>query len=241
MPPKKAIKAKRQPRVNRNKKARVLDEDLLSSRSSDVGFGGIPIRPAVIQQTQSQQIQQTIGSTNQLLGQLKAQQVTLDKELDRVKKQTGAVVDKDFLEDKNELKLEDKSQSKLLDFYSLDPKFSKNRLDTTLNIDKAMSDYKILEGRAKKLSSNITPEQGIDYISFPVSKKETSVEVLEPTSYRALTLKPSYLQPMVSVTRTKEPLQQPSDITKSLREDVLASMSRENVDLRGFNLGSGAL
>ena len=70
-----------------------------SQRDVDVGFGGIPIRPAVIQQAQQQNIQSTIGNTNLLLGRLKAQQVNIEKELERTKKQEGAIIDKPTIQE----------------------------------------------------------------------------------------------------------------------------------------------
>ena len=245
MPPKKINRIKRVKRQPKQIKS------VVSTRDVDVGFGGVPISAGALQQSQNQQIFNTIGNTNQLIGRLKAQQISIENELERVKKQTGAKVNDDFIKEKNQLKLEDKTQSKIDDYYSLEPKLTVNRLDSriTMDTDRSDSKYNMLKGKAEEIASTINPDQDVNFISFAINKNK-KIEELE-TNVKGRTrpkisqqfreaeagsiITPSYLQPLSQINRTRE-ISQEETTSQNLSQQVAEEINKGNEDFRGFSL-----
>lgn len=222
MPPKKINRMKRQPKQIKT---------LVSTRDFDVGFGAVPISRGALQQSQNQQILNTIGNTNQLLGRLKAQQVSLENELERVKKQSGVVVDKDILEVR---KMPVKAGFK--------DDFSQSGVAQQERIKR----LKELEKSAKPTREAKTPG---GWRSILGVEKDTSIEdaqkiVQERISMRQKQVieaeerpivRPSYLQPLAQVTRTRETSEMEIN-PRNVSRQVLEQINEDNVDLRGFGL-----
>lgn len=250
--PKKATKGQRKKKVR-------TQIEYVATRDTDVGFGGIPIKPAVIQQAQQQQIQGTISTTNQLLGRLKAQQLSIERELERTEKQKGAIVDKPLLKEIAPPLKEKQIQTE-------------PNLPRTIGVRKAFSSGTSLEedieseARIARKQASINPklipkmvrvaQLEPEDLSLPMASSirqqleqeisSTSRAIIGRAGFMesetaGLPRPPASLRPVGQISRITRGSSLPEEqenISERVRARVLQEIRTENVDLRGFALGS---
>jgi uncharacterized protein YhaN len=253
-------------KVQRKKRVVRKPEPIIysSQRDVDVGFGGVPIRPAVIQQAQQQNIQSTIGNTNLLLGRLKAQQVNIEKELERIKKQEGAIIDKPTLQEfRQPLKaIEVQTEPNLPRTVGGRKAFISGGTSIQEDVFRdVFEQQKRVRGNLKEVyglprsgarSSGFQQLEAEDLSQPMASSTRQQLEEEISSTSRAIIGRTGFMEaestPMPRAPTTLRPLgqitrasrfgseEEQQNVGGSIRQRVLDEQQRENVDLRGFGI-----
>jgi hypothetical protein len=248
-------------KVQRKKRVVRKPETILysSQRDVDVGFGGIPIRPAVIQQAQQQNIQSTIGNTNVLLGRLKAQQVSIEKELERTIKQEGAILDrptlKEFRQPLKEIEVQTEPNlprtvggkktfisggtSIEEDIFSHPFQVGKRREESRARSQGARAvAFGQLEAEDLSQPMELSTRQQLEQEITSTSRAILGRTGFMETESAPLPRAPTGLRPLGQLTRASRTaaMEDAQTQMQSLREKVLEESMRENVDLRSFGI-----